>query len=73
MDDVIERIEGHNGHIFYRIHSEYAKSTLAIEPTQLYDLLVYLNDNENLILRDAQTNRQREQKQQGDNAALDEE
>jgi hypothetical protein len=55
-DIYIERIERPNGHVIYRFCNEYAKSTLAMDPNQLLDLLVYLSDNENLIRQDAQAN-----------------
>ncbi len=54
--DVIERIERPNGHVFYRIFSEYTQDSLAMDPTELLDLLVYLSDNEELIRLDTQTN-----------------
>jgi hypothetical protein len=50
----LERIEETAGHIFYR--SDYAKSSLAIEPSELLNLLAMLSDNEETIRLDAQTN-----------------
>jgi hypothetical protein len=52
----LERIEETAGHIFYRIWSDYAKSSLAIEPAELLNLLGLLSDNEETIRLDAQTN-----------------
>jgi hypothetical protein len=52
----LERIEETSGHVFYRIWSDYAKSSLAIEPTELLNLLALLSDNGETIRLDAQTN-----------------
>ena len=54
--DVIERIQEPNGHVFYRIFSEYARASLAMDPTDLLNLLVYLSDNEELIRIDSRMN-----------------
>lgn len=53
---VVERIQ-QGGHVFYRLHSEYAKDTLAFEPDELLSLLEWLKNRESIITHDVTLNR----------------
>lgn len=45
------------GRHIYRIHSEYDKESIAVEPQELLQLLVYLQDFEQQIIQDSRDNR----------------
>jgi hypothetical protein len=57
----VERIERPTGHVFYRIHSEYASDSLAIEPGELMALQRWLVAHEDEITTDSVENRMREE------------
>lgn len=52
----VERIQ-QQGHVFYRIWSEYAKDTLAFEPGELVTLQCWLQEHEDEITQDTLSNR----------------
>jgi hypothetical protein len=51
----VERVQ-QQGHVFYRIWSEYAKDTLAFERGELMALQRYLNEHEDEITNDTLSN-----------------
>jgi hypothetical protein len=51
----VERIQ-RQGHVFYRIHSDYAKDSVTTEPKELMQLLTWLQAHENEIVNDALAN-----------------
>ena len=53
----IERFEAFNGFTWYRIFSDYAKDSLALEPKELMALLTYLQEHEHEIIQDTLSNR----------------
>lgn len=52
----VERVQ-QQGHVFYRIFSEYAKDSLAFEPGELMALLSWLQEHEDEITQDTLSNR----------------
>ncbi len=52
----VERYEI-NGHPIYRIHSDYAKDSVEMEPRELMALLTWLQEHEAEIRQDRLSNR----------------
>jgi hypothetical protein len=52
----VERIQ-QQGHVFYRVHSDYAKDSIAFEPGELMSLLHWLSEHENELIEDTISNR----------------
>jgi hypothetical protein len=56
----VERIQ-RQGHVFYRIWSEYASDSLAFEPGELMALQRWLQEDEDEITNDTLSNRVNEE------------
>lgn len=56
----VERVQ-RQGHVFYRIFSEYAKESLAFEPGELMALQRFLQEHEDEITQDTLSNRVNEE------------
>ncbi len=53
----VERVQiRSDGFTFYRIHSEYAKDSVAVGPRELMKLLTWLQENEQQLIQDALDN-----------------
>ncbi len=53
----VERVQiKSDGFTFYRIHSEYAKDSVAVTPRELLKLLIWLQENEAQIVQDSLDN-----------------
>jgi hypothetical protein len=53
----VERIQRPTGLIFYRIHSDYAKVSLSVEPAEMMSLVHWLKELEDELTNDAISNR----------------